>query len=377
MMTPVDETGPAKEQTARKEMAQRRMHGQRLAGPGFGAPTDVVGWLVAMQAQDFGPAKWSVGDRVDRVSDAAIDRAFNDGAILRTHVLRPTWHFVSPADIRWLLELTGPRVQAQNAHYYRRLGLDAGILDRCTALLVEALGGGNHLTRKELAPVLQRAGVDEKGFGLGYVLMNAELTGVVCSGVPKGKQQTYALLDERAPEAATLGPDEALAELVFRYFASRGPATAKDLRWWSSLTLAEIDRGLDMVGSRLQRDELDGVTFWSAPAGTTPPPPPSPTIHLLQIYDEYFLGYSESRGLADGEGRWLAWAGGTFDTNAIVLLDGHIAGRWRRTLTKRSVLIEASFHRPLAGAEKEALQAAAERLGEFLGLTPVVESTTR
>ncbi len=372
MMAPVDET-----RLAPKQMAQRRMHNQRLAGPPFGAPEDVAGWLVAMQAQDFGPGKWSIGERAEGVSDADIDKAFADGAILRTHVLRPTWHFVRPADIRWLLALTGPRVQAQNAHYYRRLGLDADILDRCNKLLIDALRGGNHLTRKELVPVLRGPGVEEKGFGLGYVLMNAELTGVVCSAAPKGRQQTYALLEERVPDTTTLDPDEALAELVVRYFTSRGPATAKDLRWWSSLTLAEIDRGLDMVGSRLQREVVDGVPYWSAPATTTPPPPGSPTIHLLQVYDEYFMGYSESRGLADGDGRWLSWVGERFDTNGIILLDGQIAGRWKRRRTQRSVLIEASFYRPLAGAEKEALQAAAERLGEFLGATPVVESTTR
>jgi hypothetical protein len=215
-----------------------------------------VRWLGAAQSQDYHPAKWSVAERTGGVGDATMDRAFADGTILRTHILRPTWHFVLPADIRWLLQLTAPRVHALNAYPYRRLGLDDAVLAKSAALLAGALRGGNQRTRKELGAVLEGAGVATDGFRLAYILMHAELNGLVCSGAPRGRQHTYALLDERAERRTR---DEALAKLTLRYFTSHGPATAKDLRWWSSLTAADVATGLELVGSQLGREVVDGV----------------------------------------------------------------------------------------------------------------------
>jgi len=278
------------------DIAHWRLHNLRLEGAPLRAPEDVVGWLCAAQSQDFGPAKWSLAGRTGGVGDTAVGRAFADGAILRTHVLRPTWHFVLPTDIRWMLELTAPRVHALNAYYYRQLGLGEDVFERCNALLADTLQGGAHLTRKQLGATLERAGVALGGFRLGYLLMNAELRGILCSGAPSGRQQTYALLEERAPAAEPRTRDQALAELTVRYYTSHGPATVKDFGWWSSLTAADIRRGLEMVASRLQHEVVDGVAYWfagSAPAAGLA----SPTVHLLQGYDEYIVGYSQSKSV--------------------------------------------------------------------------------
>ena len=355
------------------DVAQRRMYNQRLAGPPFGAPEEVVRWLLAVQSQDYGSAKWSVGERAAGASDADLDRAFSDGAILRTHVLRPTWHFVHPADIRWLQELTAPRVHALNAYYYRQTGLDDGIRERCNRLLADALRGGNHLTRKELEPVLAGAGV-AKGLGVAYVLMRAELDFLICSGALKGKQHTYALLEERAPDARSLPREEALAEIVVRYFAGRGPATAKDLRWWSSLTLAEIAQGIELAGARLEREEIGGVAYWSA-GRTAVPRPESPKVHLLQGYDEYFMGYGESRGFCDGAGFRPDLTERSAFTGAVVL-DTQLAGHWKRTVTKRALTVQAALYVPFDDAQSRALQAAADRHGQFLGGLPATVETS-
>jgi hypothetical protein len=354
------------------DIAHRRLHNLRLSGAPLEAPEDVVGWLGAVQSQDFGPAKWSVAERTDGVGDAAIDRAFADGAILRTHVLRPTWHFVLPADIRWMLELTAPRVHALNAYYYRQLGLDDAVLERCNALLVGALQGGAQLTRKQLAATLEGAGVALGGFRLAYLLMNAELGGIVCSGAPRGKQQTYALLEERAPQATSRSRDQALAELTLRYYTSHGPATVKDFGWWSSLTAADIKRGLEMVAARLQHEVVDGVAYWFA--GSAPSArPASPTVHLLQGYDEYIVGYSQSKSLLNLAGRSLPQAGPVF--NGVAILDGQVAGHWKRTLNRDTVAFEVALYEPFDDAQAKALQAAADRHGEFLGLTVTVATT--
>ncbi|HEX5871674.1 MAG TPA: winged helix DNA-binding domain-containing protein [Longimicrobium sp.] len=325
-----------------------------------------------MQAQDYGPAKWSLGERSRGAVDADVDRAMAEGAILRTHMLRPTWHFVLPSDIRWIQQLTAPRVHAQNAYYYRQTGLDDGLRQKARRVLVDALRGGSHLTRGELQRLLQGEGIAAKGLGMAYILMDAELDCVICSGPLKGRQHTYALFDERVPAAPPLTRDEALAELVVRYFTSRGPATAKDLRFWCSLPLADIDRGLEMAAQRLEREEIEGRTFWSA-AREPAPAVPSPRVHLLQGLDEYFVGYGESRGFCDQSGARPSLADRAI-YNGAVILDSQLAGHWKRTLSKRAVAFQVALRTEFDDARMQALHAAAERQGAFLGVPATVQA---
>jgi hypothetical protein len=341
--------------------------------PALSAPADVVRWFGAVQAQDFGPAKWSLGERLPGTTDAEVQRSFDAGDFLRTHALRPTWHFVAPDDIRWLLRLTAPRVHATNAYVYRRVGLDAGAFAKAHDLLVEVLRGGAHRTRKDLAAVMDAAGLPSTGFGLGYLLMHAELDGLICSGPARGKQQTYALLEERVPAVPELDPDEALAELVTRYFTSHGPATAKDLRWWSSLTLADIARGVALAGHRLRHEVVDGVSYWSGWQETASFA--SPTVHLVQGYDEYVVAFAESKYVLDVSGTARALPPGTVVPNGVVLLDGQVAGHWKRTSTRDTLRVEAVLYRAFTVAEAGALDAAAARQAAFLNLRPRVATS--
>jgi hypothetical protein len=356
-------------------IAHWRMHSLRLSESAATTPEQVVGWLAAVQSQDYGPAKWALGQRIRGcITDAAIDRAFDDGAILRTHVLRPTWHFVLPADIRWLLELTGPHVLKQNVYMCRREGLDEATLTTATARIVEALQNGNQRTRKELQLVLASAGMDSPtGFRVGYVLMYAELLGLICSGARSAKQQTYALLDERAPlvQARRLQHDEALAELTLRYFTSHGPATVKDFHWWSSLSPTAIRAGLAMVAGQLEHVDFDGARYWFA----VPPPttrPTSPTVQLIQAYDEYVVGYSETKYALDTAGSARALPRREAMFNLIVLLDSQVAGNWKRTFRPGSVHIDVVLYAPFDAGQTAALYAACTRHAEFLGLRATV-----
>ena len=232
------------------DLVRMRLRNQKLARSEFREPGDVVAWLGAAQAQDYPSAKWAIGMRANGITDADVERAFNEGTVLRTHFLRPTWHFVTPADIRWMLTLSGPRVHAVNASYYRKFGLDSATLARSRATLERALQSGTHLTRSELASALRRAGIAADGPRLAYLVMHAELDQVICSGARRGKQFTYALLDQRVQGVATVARDEALAELTRRYFSSRGPATLRDYVWWSGLTVRDARAGIEMAGSR-------------------------------------------------------------------------------------------------------------------------------
>jgi hypothetical protein len=196
------------------ELARLRLRAQRLAGERLRAGEEVVGWLVAVQAQDYAGAKWSLGQRARNLTDDGVDAAFNAGRILRTHVLRPTWHFVLPGDIRSLLALTAPRVNAANAYMYRKLELDERTLMKTQDVIGAALGGGRHLTRRQLAEVLRTNGIEASGQRLAYIVMRAELDALVCSGPRNRKQFTYALHDARPPPARALERDEALGGLV-------------------------------------------------------------------------------------------------------------------------------------------------------------------
>lgn len=347
-----------------REIAQRRMHSQRLWGPAFKTPEDVVHWLGALQAQEFPIAKWSVAQRANGVSNAAMDQVFAEGAILRTHLLRPTWHFVLPADIRWLLDVSAPRVNAMNASYYRKFELDDELFAKSNALLAKALKGGRQLTRKELAAMLERAGITANGLRLGYILMRAELDAVICSGALRGRQHTYASLEEQAPQTKTLDREEGLAELTRRYFTSRGPATLKDYSRWSTLTVADAKIGLDMAKSQLEHEVVDGRTYWFG-ASPTGGRPASKRIDLVQGLDEYIMSYSESRDVLLGP---LATDGILREVvfNHAILLNGQLIGQWRPVTVKKSVVVETLLYRALDRSEARELDAAAERFGRFL-----------
>jgi DNA glycosylase AlkZ-like len=360
------------------ELARRRIGIVGLGGAQpapFADAAEVVGWFGALQSQDYHLAKWAVAQRLGPgVTDADLDRAFDDGVILRTHVLRPTWHFVAPADLGRLLELTAPRVHALNGYAYRRGELDGPLLRRTTDLIAGAVAGGNHLTRTEIAALLARHGITAAGFRLGYILIHAELERMICSGPLRGKRHTYALFEERAPQAASLEREAALAELVRRFFTSHGPATAKDLSWWSSLTRADIVTGLSLAGDALESTDVDGVTYWSAP-GKAPAPAPSPSVRLLQAYDEYIVGYRQSKYLLDLDGLVAAAPDQLALPNGVIVVDTQVAGRWKRTIRADAVALEAALYRRFGAAETAALHAAADELGEFLGARAVVSVT--
>ena len=352
------------------DVLTRRLRSTRLTGSRFAVPEDVVAWFGAVQAQDYQPAKWTLGERVAGGTDAAVDAAFADGRILRTHVLRPTWHFVTPADIHWLLEATAHRVLRLNATMVRQTGLDDVVLGRARELLTAALTGGRQRTRADLAGVLAAGGIEATGQRLAYVLMDAELRGVICSGALAGRQHTNALLAERVPAPVQLGREEAIAELAVRYFTSHGPATAKDLQWWSSLTLGEIAAGLELAAPRLERTEHAGLTWWSGPGEVAEPEPP-PAVHLLQGYDEY-VSYGETKALLAPPASPLAMGERRLPFNHLVILDGTVGGFWKRTINRRSVLIEAALLTPFDAAATAALERAAAAHGQFLGVPATV-----
>jgi hypothetical protein len=336
------------------DIVQQRLSNQHLAGNPLEKPEDVVAWLGAVQAQDYAGAKWAVGQRVQGANDATLDQAFNEGRILRTHIMRPTWHFVTPADIRWLLELTAPRVNVVNGTMYRKFELDDTLFAHSHNAIAEALVGGQFLTRAELGAVLSRAGITAEGIRLGYIIHRAELDAVVCSGPRRGKQFTYALLDERAPQAKRLPYEEALAELTQRYFTGHGPAMVQDFAWWSGLTKSQARTGLEMVKSDLIQETVGEQTCWLAP-DLPLVKEPSPTAHLLPNYDEYLLSYRDTGPFLNPAHASLIETGNPIFGHFLVI-DGRSVGTWRRDFQKETVTLTLKRFTRLSEVEEEAVR---------------------
>ena len=332
----------------RAPITEQRLLNQLITGPGRRRPADVVAWCGAVQAQEYDAAKWGVGLRMhDGAVDQAIERAFDLGQILRTHVMRPTWHFVTPHDIRWLLELTGPRVHSRMSPYNRQLELDARTLRRGTRVIERALRDRHYLTRTELGDRLARSKLVITGMRLAHLAMYAELEGVICSGPRRGKQFTYALLAERAPNARRLGHDEALGELSRRYFRSHGPATVRDFVWWSGLTTADAKRGLEM--NKARREEVGGRTYWTIDAGPSGPRRES-SVHLLPIYDEYLVAYRDREAVPHGPASISPVFPPRVNFQHALVVAGQVAGTWRTAGNTGVVSIEANVLARLTAA---------------------------
>ncbi|CCQ46879.1 putative uncharacterized protein [Pseudarthrobacter siccitolerans] len=377
---------------------QLRLLSQMLRGPGAASPEVALRSLLAVQAQEFPYARWSLAQRVAAsagpVTAADIEQAVTDGRILRTHILRPTWHFVHRDDLRWLLALSAPPLEQANAATYRRTGIDAAVAARSAEVLASAVAGGNHLPREGLAERLHDAGFPAKGLELAYLVMHAEISGVLVSGTPVRSpggalKQTYALFDERVPAGPEPAPEraEALAELARRYFSSRGPATVKDCADWSGLTMTDVRKGLQLAveahPEALAQTVIDGVVHYysaapyyeagghdAAEAGAGGAGEAGPRIDLIQCYDEYVMGYSATRHYLGGNAPTFPFQG---EPMHVVLLDGRMTGSWRHTLLPGRCEVDIRLSRaetpgsPLA----EAVQAAVERYGAFMGLPTV------
>jgi hypothetical protein len=324
---------------------------------------DLVAWLGAVQAQEFGPAKWALGLRLPpTTTDAIVQSAFDAGLILRTHVMRPTWHFVASPDIRWMLELTAPRVHQTLSHYRRRLGLDDALCRRATALFERSLD--QPLTRRELGLRLARAGIAATSMPLAMLTIYAELEGVICSGPRRGTHQTYARLADRAPGARRLPRDEAVAELTRRYFCSHGPATIRDFVWWSGLRTPDAQRGLEAIGAKPYH--FGGCTYWqverrarAAGAGAS--------LHLLPIYDEYLVSYRDRIAVPHGPTRVPSRSRGAITFQHALVIAGQVAGTWRTAKTGSAQSVEVVPLRRLTRSERSGIDGAIDRYSRFLG----------
>lgn len=347
-----------------EEIIERRLSNHVLIQTSFKNSEDAVSWFGAVQSQDYPGACWAISQRLNFLSNEKIETAFNQGKILRTHVMRPTWHFVMPEDIRWMLELTGNRVKRMMGTYNKALGLDDTVFEKSNGIIEKELQGNNYLTRNELGDLLKKHGISWQGNGLAHIVMYAELDAIICSGLKKVKQHTYGLVSERAPQAMSMPREHALKELARRYFQSHGPAQLTDFVWWSGLLTTDAKKGIEL-NKNMKYEIVDGKTyyFFDAPFYNL-----TKKIYLLPNYDEYTVAYRDRELLTEHVDKTKLDFRQNSLFNNVIVIDGKIQGVWRRTIKSKRVEVETRLFKDLSIEEQHELSLSLQKYAEYLGL---------
>jgi len=353
------------------EIAKLRLYTQQIAEPSFIKPKQTVEWMGAIQAQDFAMAKWAVGLRTKNASEETVQKALDKGDIIRTHVLRPTWHFVSSADIYWMLELSAPQIIMQMKSRAKELELTQAVLNKAYTILEKALEGGKHLNRQELVPLWEKADIITNENRASHIFLYAELSGLICSGVMKNNKQTYALLEERVKKSKSLSKDEALQKLAMKYFTSHGPATLQDFKWWSGLPVKETKNAINMVKPKLHEEKINDSVYWLTKDNINKPGKTT-SAFLLPAYDEFLISYKDrTAALHINHHSQTLSSNGIF--YPIIVVNNKVAGTWKRTIKKDKIIIQTSFFETPVNSAKKAVLKSAEKLALFLNKEPEIE----
>ncbi|PJZ55574.1 hypothetical protein CH367_19030 [Leptospira barantonii] len=353
------------------EIAELRLYSHRISKIQNKNPGEVVAWLGALQGQDYFGTKWSIGLRLTNSKDVEIEKAISQKRIVRSWPLRGTLHFTDAKDLRWMLDLLGPKLIRNNTKRYEELELDSSIFKKCNQLMIRELKGNKSLTREELTDLFSKAGIDATKNRLSFILQKAGLEKILCFGERREKEFTYVLLDEWLGEAETKTKtsEEALNELAIRYFRSRGPATIFDFIWWSGLNASDAKKALDGVVSKLKSEVVDDQTYWMSKnlRDSTFADSVKDDVYLLPGFDEFLLGYTDRGASIDvAYQKRMIPANGVF--SATIVVSGKVIGTWKRTFKKDHVLIEIfPFSKP-NGKIKDKILEAAERYSSFLEL---------
>ncbi|KAF2334733.1 winged helix DNA-binding domain-containing protein [Flavobacterium ginsenosidimutans] len=353
------------------EISHHRLVAQKLYKTSSCLPQEIVKHFGAMQAQDYAMAKWAIGSRCD-FSEKEIEEAINSGQIVRTHILRPTWHFVSAEDIYWMMDLSAPQVKRFTASAAKKFGYDDKKLNQTNNSIEKLLTGNNHLTRNE---IMQELGITKTGsddFLSAAIMMNAELDGLVCNGKMKGKQITYALLEERVPKPKTkLTKEEALAKLAQRYFESHGPATVSDFSWWSGFPPTICQKTVNAIELQLNHVTIDNLEYWFKKDGFDADVFRE-SVHFLPAFDEILISYKTREASFNTEHQSKVFTNnGIF--KPIILENGKVIGIWKRTVKKDHVKIETEFFKETESSKKEILFEGIKSFETYLETKIIIE----
>jgi hypothetical protein len=349
------------------DIAPIRITSQHIAGTKLTTPKEIVSWMGAVQAQDYPMAKWAIGVRLPGSTDQGIEAAIDNAGIIRTHLLRPTWHFVAAEDVSWLLDLTASQIKAAQSSQDRDLELTETVFTKSNTVIEKALSSGKHLTREELIAELHKAGIATDQNRASHLFARAELEKIICSGATHNGKATYALLSERVQKTRELTKDEALAELARRYFTSRCPASLQDFTWWSGLPARDANHALELVKSDFIPEPIGKHTYWLTNHYDTPESNQA-SAFLLPTYDEFILSYTDRSASipAELEGHMKAISDrGVF--RPIIVVNGQVAGIWKRTIKKDIIFVELQSFTNFNQFTMDLIDQTAHQYGYFFG----------
>lgn len=341
-----------------------RSTSQQITNPEFNNPKDLVAWMGAIQAQDYNMAKWAIGIRLKSSSLKNVEKALQTGEILRTHIMRPTWHFVPAEDIRWMLKLSVRNVKNALRSYSKYLEIPDDLYTKCNKELEKLLRDNNHLTKEEIANNLINSGIIKTDRVVSCIMTCAEAEGIVCSGIDKTKKVTFALIDERAPHAKELHKDDALAKLAQRYFRSHSPASLLDFSWWSGLTITESRHAIHLIASELIDEKFKSEKLY-VQESYNKKIKTDDKLYFLPSYDEYLISYKDRTSVLDLEHQPKAFSmNGIF--HPVILYKGKIIGNWKKTLQKKQIVVETSFFKSDFEMDETKIQNAENQYKTFI-----------
>ena len=343
-----------------------RLYSQQLTEPTFDTPKEIVSWMGAIQAQNYNMAKWAIGIRLKHVTDNIIEKAFQQGEILRMHILRPTWHFIIAEDIHWMLKLSAQRIRSANESFGKNLEITEKLYTKCNRLIEKHLTGNNHLTKQEIGDILKKENIKTDIPRLNRFLIRAETEKIICSGINKGNKQTYALLNERVSPAKEITKDEALAKLANKYFQSHSPATLEDFTWWSGLSVTEARQAIDYINSSLLKEQLDNQKeIFIHESYSNKNLPQKNILHFLPSFDEYLISYKDRSEVLNEKYRAMAFNNyGTF--YPVILYNGKISGNWKLLRNESGITIKTSFFEKTTSINQHLIENAEKRYKQFI-----------
>lgn len=342
------------------EIAQHRQRAQQIGTASAGRADALVQFMGAMQAQDYAAVKWALGIRLPSATLHEIETAFSQGHIIRTHVLRPTWHIAAAEDIHWMLMLTAPKIRSGMNARHKELELDDAVLRKTNRILEKTLSGGQHLTREEVLQPIVKAGIRVNENRSSHILMWAELEGILGSGGTVRGKYTYALLDAQVKNRKHYAREEALALLGFRYFTSHGPATLRDFTWWSGLPAADARIALELNKARLETFTLQEQEFWHAPLASASS---DSNLYLLPAYDEFLISYADRQAsIAQKHHAAAVSNNGIF--RPILVRNGKVLGTWKAAPGKTSA-VEPAWFEDVKPASAQQLSRAVKQFTDF------------
>ena len=348
-------------------ISKTRLINQKIASTEYKSPSEIVSWMGAMQAQDYSMAKWAIGSRLKGSTDIKVESSYNKGEILRIHLLRPTWHFVSADDIYWMLQLSSTKIKSSLKSRHAQLELSDPIIAKTTNIIEKALLKETYLTREELAKEFSKAAIRTNENRLSHILFCAEMDGIICSGPLKINKLTYALLHERVPHKKELSKEESLAELAKRYFKSRCPATLEDFIWWSNLSVTDARKAVHLIKDDFHSESIGSSVYWISNSEDLRIRRNS--VYLLPAYDEFLISYRDrSSSLSEVNNKRSVSDNGIF--YPLIVINGQVAGTWKRKTNKNKVSVELLFFKQPAPSTIKLIEDKVNGFGKYLSKDP-------